>query len=66
MSRAWERAPITGLVAAGLVSGLFGCSTTSAQSVGQLTDVETRQGLVRGAIEGGLVVFRGIPYAVTS
>jgi para-nitrobenzyl esterase len=49
------------LLALAVASTVLGCSEAPSTSVP--TVVETQEGIVQGAIEDGLVVFRGIPYA---
>lgn len=46
-----------------LVTVLAGISVADAQPAADSPQVRTRQGMVRGQVEDGLHVFRGIPYA---
>lgn len=61
-----ELAPKVGvllLLTSGVASAIAGWSTASAQNRDDPTLVMTRNGSLRGLIEDGLVVFKGIPYA---
>src|SRR5262245_10281004 len=51
------------LIAAGFWLTFAACSTAAQPGAPDPTLAKTAQGLVRGAVENGNVVFRGIPYA---